>query len=84
MWEGELFMNTIPVEQAEGHLGEIIAKLPAGDEVVFTQDERPVATLRILPQTSEKPRRFGTLKGSILHIAADFDPIPEGFEEYLP
>ena len=28
------------------------------------------------------PRKLGTLKGSVVHMAADFDAIPEGFEEY--
>ena len=32
-------MNPIPVEQAEGHLAEIIQNLPFGDEVVLTQDD---------------------------------------------
>jgi antitoxin (DNA-binding transcriptional repressor) of toxin-antitoxin stability system len=77
-------MQTIPLEQAEGHLTEIIEKLPPGEEVVLTRDDRPVATLRATPQTPREPPRFGTLKGTILYIAPDFDDIPEGFEDYLP
>lgn len=30
------------------------------------------------------PRRFGTLKGSIVSIAPDIDDFPQGFEDYLP
>jgi antitoxin (DNA-binding transcriptional repressor) of toxin-antitoxin stability system len=78
-------MQTIPLEQAEGHLSEIIDKLPPGDEAVFTRDDRPVATLRAtVPPLAPTPRQFGTLKGTILYIAPDFDEIPEGFEDYLP
>lgn len=77
-------MNAIPVEQAEGRLSEIIAKLPAGGEVVLTQGDKAVATIRAVLRPPQKPRRFGTLQGSILYIAPDFDAIPEGFEDYLP
>jgi antitoxin (DNA-binding transcriptional repressor) of toxin-antitoxin stability system len=75
-------MQTIAVQQAEGQLSEIIAKLSPGEEIVLTSDNKPVATLRAVPTSRESPR-FGTLRGSILHIAPDFDAIPEGFEDYL-
>ncbi len=77
-------METIAIHQAEGHLAEIIAKLAPGEEIVLTRDNQPVATLRATLPASGKPRRFGTLKGSIVYIAPDFDAIPEGFEDYLP
>lgn len=78
-------MQTIPLEQAEGRLAEIIEKLPPGEEVVLTRDDKPVATIRATPTPPEPtPRKFGTLKGTILYIAPDFDAIPEGFEDYLP
>jgi antitoxin (DNA-binding transcriptional repressor) of toxin-antitoxin stability system len=74
----------MPLEQAEGHLAEIIEKLSPGEEVVLTRDGKPVATIRATPPTPREPPHFGTLKGSILYIAPDFDAIPEGFEDYLP
>ena len=77
-------MQTMPIEQAEGHLAEIIEKLPPGEEVVLTRDDKPVATIRTTPAPDPTPRKFGTMKGTILYIAPDFDDIPEGFEEYLP
>jgi len=77
-------MHTVTLEEAQGHLAEIIEQLPPGEEVVITRDERPVATIRATPPTHREPPRFGTLKGTILYIAPDFDAIPEGFEDYLP
>jgi antitoxin (DNA-binding transcriptional repressor) of toxin-antitoxin stability system len=77
-------MKTIPLEQAEGHLAEIVEKLMPGEEVMLTRDDKPVATVRATSPTPGGPPRFGTLKGSILYIAPDFDAIPEGFEDYLP
>lgn len=77
-------MQTIPLEQAEGRLSEIIGKLSPGEEIVLSRDDKPVATLRAIAATPREPPRFGILKGTILHIAPDFDDIPEGFEDYLP
>ncbi len=77
-------MQTIPLEQAEGHLAEIIDKLSPGEEIVLTRDDKPVATIKAAPLPDPTPRKFGTLKGTILFIAPDFDAIPEGFEVYLP
>ena len=75
-------MQTLPLDQAEDHLVEIIAKLSPGEEIVLTRDDKPVATIRAAPPR-EQPL-FGTLRGSIVYIAPDFDAIPEGFEDYLP
>ena len=72
----------MPLQQAEGRLAEIIERLPPGGELVLTRDDKPVATLRSAAQPETAPR-FGTLMGSILRIAPDFDAIPEGFQEYV-
>lgn len=70
-------MRTLPLEEAGSRLTEIIEQQAPGEEIVLTRDGVPVATVRkLIP--------LGTLKGSVLSIAPDFDEIPEGFEEYLP
>ncbi len=77
-------MQTMRVEEAQSHLAEIIEQMAQGDEVVLTRDGEPVATLRATQSTQpRKPRQLGTLKGTVLHVAPDFDDIPEGFEEYV-
>jgi antitoxin (DNA-binding transcriptional repressor) of toxin-antitoxin stability system len=77
-------MQTIPLDQAEGRLVEIVARLRPDEEIVLTRDDKPIATIRAAPAAPREPPRFGTLRGSILYIAPDFDAIPEGFEDYLP
>lgn len=77
-------MLTITIEEAEDHLGEIIDKLAPGDEIVLTRDNEPIATLRAAEKPARRAPQFGTMRGSILYIAPDFDDIPEGFEDYLP
>ncbi len=64
-------MQTISPEEAQARLAEIIDKSEA--------TTRPTSS-----PTPPEPRRLGTLRGTILSIAPDFDDIPEGFEEYLP
>jgi antitoxin (DNA-binding transcriptional repressor) of toxin-antitoxin stability system len=77
-------MQTLTLEEAQTHLAEIIENLPPGEEVVLTKNDQPVATIRATAATVREAPRFGTLKGTILYIAPDFDYIPEGFEDYLP
>jgi antitoxin (DNA-binding transcriptional repressor) of toxin-antitoxin stability system len=77
-------MRTIEIEHAESHLAEIIENLSPGDEIVLTRGDKPVATIRATAPAPRTPPKFGTLRGSILYIAPDFDAIPEGFEDYLP
>jgi prevent-host-death family protein len=36
---------TISIEEAQAHLGELIARLVPGEELVITQGDRPVAKL---------------------------------------
>lgn len=75
-------MQLISVQQAGGHLVEVIENWDSGEEVALTQDNKPLATNRVpLTPTETAPRKFGTLKGPILSIAPDFDAIPEGFED---
>jgi antitoxin (DNA-binding transcriptional repressor) of toxin-antitoxin stability system len=77
-------MRTITLQEAQSRLTEIIEKLLPGEEVVITRDDKPVATIRATPPVaSRQPRRLGTLRGSVLYMAPDFDAIPEGFEEYV-
>jgi len=77
-------MQTFTIQEAQSHLAEIIDKLPPGEEAVITRDAMPVATIRATTSsTPRKQRQLGTLKGSVLYMAPDFDAIPEGFEEYV-
>jgi antitoxin (DNA-binding transcriptional repressor) of toxin-antitoxin stability system len=77
-------MQSITLEEAQSRLAEIIEKLQPGGEVVIIRDDKPVATLRAIPSPAPgKQRQLGTLRGSVLYMAPDFDAIPEGFEECI-
>jgi len=73
----------ITIEDTQATLKELISKLAPGEEVVITDNERPVARLIATPGTGRKPRQPGTLKGTVLYMAPDFDAPLEDFKEYM-
>ncbi len=71
----------ITVEEAQAHLRELIDKLAPGEEVIITDDQKPVAKL-----VGERPARLsrpapGLGKGSVVYMAPDFDEPMEDFSE---
>lgn len=73
---------TVTLEDAQSRLKELVAQLAAGDEIVITENDRQVAKLVAAPV--DKPRRkIGTLRGSVLYMAPDFDAPLEEFKEYM-
>ncbi len=75
-------MQTLPVEQAEGHLSEIIDKLAPGEEIVLTRNGKPVAKLIGTP--GEKPRPLPGRGKGMLTILAEDDEHLKDFAEYMP
>ena len=75
-------MQTMPVEQVEGHLAEIIAKLSPGEEVLLTLNNRPAA--RLVGAAGEKPRPvLGRGKGMLTIVSEDDEHLKD-FAEYMP
>ncbi|HEY7423285.1 MAG TPA: hypothetical protein VH682_03495 [Gemmataceae bacterium] len=74
---------TIPVEEAQIKLKELIDKLAPGEEVILTENQQPVA--KLVGERSVRPPRPapGLGKGSILYMAPDFDEPMEEFKEYM-
>jgi antitoxin (DNA-binding transcriptional repressor) of toxin-antitoxin stability system len=72
---------SITVEEAQATLKELISKLAPGEEVIITDNQQPVAKLIIATKPTE--RKFGTLKGTVLYMAPDFDAPLEEFKEYM-
>jgi antitoxin (DNA-binding transcriptional repressor) of toxin-antitoxin stability system len=72
--------KTIEIDIAQAKLGEIIAGLGPGDEVLLVQNRRPVA--RLLPPTRVQPQ-FGSCQG-LLTVVAEDDEHLKDFEDYLP
>jgi prevent-host-death family protein len=74
-------MTTISLSDAQANLADLIHRLHPGEEVVITENEQPIA--RIVPTTVPTERKLGTLKGTVLYMAPDFDEPLEDFKEYM-
>jgi len=75
-------MHQVSVEKTSTiPLPELIDSVVNGDEIVFTQDNQPVA--KLIAYGHNKPRpQFGSAKG-LITIADDFDEPLEDFDEYM-
>lgn len=77
-------MTTITIQEAQATLPDLIHRLAAGDEVLITEDDQPVAKLvSTPPAVPRKVRQLGTMAGTVLYMAPDFDAPLEDFAEYM-
>jgi prevent-host-death family protein len=74
---------TISVEEAQAKLKQLIDRLAPGEEIVITENQQPVAKLVGAPVQQRKPRQPGSLRGTVLYMAPDFDAPLEDFKEYM-
>jgi antitoxin (DNA-binding transcriptional repressor) of toxin-antitoxin stability system len=75
----------ITLEEAQAHLRDLIVSLAPREELVITDNHRPVAKLVGEPSPAAKPPRPGPglCKGMIIAIATDFDAPLEEMKEYM-
>ena len=76
-------MTHISLSDAQANLPDLIHHLSPGDELIITEGDQPVARLIGSAQPQRKPRQPGTLKGSVLYMAPDFDAPLDDFKEYM-
>jgi antitoxin (DNA-binding transcriptional repressor) of toxin-antitoxin stability system len=74
---------TITLEEAQAHLRELIGKLAPGEELVITDNQRPVARLVGEQHSQRKPRVPGRCKGMITLLVEDDEHLKD-FEDYMP
>lgn len=75
-------MATVSLKEAQDKLPELIHLLCPGDELVITENGRPVA--RIVPTPVERvERKLGSMRGAVVRMAADFDEPLDEFREYM-
>lgn len=79
-------MTTVSSSELLTRLAELLKLVAAGETVVIADDDHAIAQL--VPPDPPKEndgnlRGMGSMKGSVLYMAEDFDdPLPE-FEEYM-
>jgi antitoxin (DNA-binding transcriptional repressor) of toxin-antitoxin stability system len=74
---------TISVEEAQKSLKDLIHKMAPGQEVIITEDLRPIAKLVTEVALKRKPRQPGRCKGMITLLVEDDEHLKD-FEEYMP
>ena len=72
----------ITVEEAQTKLPELIRMLAPGEEIIITQDQRPVARLVGERSTQSRPRVPGNCRGLITLLVEDEEHLKD-FEEYM-
>jgi len=75
-------MATVTMQEAQAKLPELIHQLPPGAELVITENDLPVATLVANGSATRKQRELGTLRGTVLYMAPDFDAPLDESKEY--
>ena len=76
-------MTTIPIQEAQARLLDLIHQLSPGDEVVIIENNQPVARLISQAPPAREPRKPGNCKG-MLTIVSDDEEHLENFKEYMP
>jgi antitoxin (DNA-binding transcriptional repressor) of toxin-antitoxin stability system len=77
-------MTFVSISEAQTRLSELIHQLLPGEEIVITENDRTVARLvRVQKPPESKPRQLGTMRGSVLYMAPDFDAPLDDFKEYM-
>lgn len=75
-------MSRFNIAEAKAHFSELVNKAMLGEEVIISRDNKPL--VKLVPVEPPKgPRKPGSGKGQILHIAEDFDATPEAFKDYV-
>lgn len=74
--------TTVTLEEAQAKLPELVAGLASGEEIVITQDQKPVAKLVGQKPAGRKPRKAGSAKGKLIILQEDEEHLKD-FEEYM-
>ena len=70
--------KNVTIEEANGHLGELIKLAEQGEDVVIVQNSQPKARL-VAVRGAANARVFGQYHGKI-SVNSDFDaPLPDDF-----
>lgn len=72
-------MTTLTLEEAHARLPDLIHNMTFGDEVIITENDRPVA--KLVASSADKPRPLPGRGKGMLTILAEDDEHLGGFKE---
>ena len=76
-------MSSVTIEEAQAKLTDLIHQLTPGEEVVITENNRPVAKLVSEPAPVRQRPQPGLASGMLTIIAEDEEHLKD-FAEYMP
>jgi prevent-host-death family protein len=71
-------MTKLDISQAKSDLSKLLDLAIQGEEIVITQDDKPVAKISPI----KRPLKRGSAKGKVW-MSDDFDQPLEDFQEYM-
>ena len=74
---------TISIEQASAQLGGLVRALGPNDEIVLTDNDKPVARI-VADRNEAKPRTAGNCQGMLEIVDESDDDILDHFQDYMP
>ena len=74
-------MSTVTLEEARTNLEEVLDRLQPDEELIITENGKPLAKVRKVGRTTW-PCRAGSAAGKI-RMASDFDAPLEEFKEFM-
>lgn len=74
-------MTSVTIEEAQSRLPELIAQTAAGESILITRGDTPVAQLVHCPAAKPKPV-FGGCKGKLALLVEDDEHLTD-FAEYM-
>ncbi|GAA6614756.1 type II toxin-antitoxin system Phd/YefM family antitoxin [Scytonema sp. NUACC26] len=76
-------MQEITLTEASKNLPELIEAVKSGEEIVITEDNKPVVQLTLVAPVKKRwPAKAGSAKG-LITVSEDFDEPLEDFQDYM-
>lgn len=75
-------MTTVTIEEAQAKLPELIDHLAAGEALVITRNQQPIARLLAEGPLNRQSRKAGSAKGLLTILVEDKEHL-NGFEESM-
>ena len=74
-------MTKLDISQAKSNLSNLLDLAIKGEEIVITQDNKPIAKMSPIGSVL-RPLKRGSAKGKV-HMSDDFNEPLEDFKEYM-
>lgn len=72
--------QTVSIDEAQEKLSDLLKQALAGNQVIITEHDKPVARLVPVPVAAASKKRVAGLNRGAIWTSEDFDrPLPEGF-----